>query len=85
MSAPQPRPAGLILAGGRSSRFGAEKAESIGWLLISTIFGPLPVEQGIARCVAFLELAGDDPTIRAWCCVERSVLEAMRGDFPLAR
>jgi tetratricopeptide (TPR) repeat protein len=65
--------------------FAAEKAESIGWLLISTIFGPLPAEQGIARCVEFLELAEDDSTIRAWCCVERSVLEAMRGDFALAR
>ena len=65
--------------------FPAERAESIGWLLISTIFGPLPAEQGIARCKEFLELAGDDPTIRAWCCVERSVLEAMRGDFTLAR
>jgi tetratricopeptide (TPR) repeat protein len=65
--------------------FAAERAESIGWLLISTIFGPLPAEEGIARCKEFLEAAGDDPTIRAWCCVERSVLEAMRGDFALAR
>ena len=65
--------------------FAAERAESIGWLLISTIFGPLPAEEGIARCKEFLDVAGDDPTIRAWCCVERSVLEAMRGDFALAR
>jgi predicted ATPase/class 3 adenylate cyclase len=66
-------------------RFTAERAESIGWLLISTIFGPLPVEEGIARCKEFLRLAGDDPTIQAWCSVERSVLEAMRGDFAGAR
>jgi predicted ATPase len=65
--------------------FAAERAESIGWLLVSTIFGPLPAEEGIARCKAFLELEGDDPTIRAWCYVERSVLEAMRGDFRPAR
>ena len=65
--------------------FAAERAESIGWLLVSTIFGPLPAEEGIARCKAFLELEGDDPTIRAWCHVERSVLEAMRGDFRPAR
>ena len=65
--------------------FTAERADIIGWLLISTIFGPLPAKDGIARCEEFLRLAGDDPTIRAWCSVERSVLEAMRGDFELAR
>jgi len=65
--------------------FAAERAESIGWLLVSTVFGPLPVEEGIARCVAFLDLAGDDPTIRALSATERSVLEAMRGEFGLAR
>ena len=65
--------------------FAAEKAESIGWLLVSAIFGPLPADEGIARSMEFLELAGDDPTIRAWCGVERSVLEAMRGEFELAR
>jgi len=65
--------------------YAAEKAESIGWLLNSTIFGPLPAVDGIARSKEFQELAGDDPTIEAWCCVERSVLEAMRGEFKLAR
>ena len=65
--------------------FAAERAESIGWLLVDTVFGPLPAEEGIARCNEFQDLAGDDPTIRAWCCVERSVLEAMRGEFRLAR
>jgi hypothetical protein len=54
--------------------FAAERAESIGWLLIAAIFGPLPAEEGIARCKEFLRVAGEDPTIRAWCCVERSVL-----------
>jgi predicted ATPase/class 3 adenylate cyclase len=65
--------------------YAAEKAESIGWLLLSTIFGPLPALEGIARSKEFQELSGDDPTIEAWCCVERSVLEAMRGEFELAR
>jgi tetratricopeptide (TPR) repeat protein len=65
--------------------YAAERAESIGWLLHSTIFGPLPAVEGIARAREFQELAGDDPTIEAWCCVERSVLEAMRGEFDLAR
>jgi tetratricopeptide (TPR) repeat protein len=65
--------------------YAAEKAESIGWLLHSTIFGPLHAVEGIARSKEFQDLAGDDPTIEAWCCVERSVLEAMRGEFDLAR
>jgi len=65
--------------------YAAEKAESIGWLLNSTIFGPLSAVEGIARSKEFQELAADDPTIEAWCCVERSVLEAMRGEFDLAR
>ena len=63
----------------------AEKAESISWLMVSAIFGPLPVEEGIARCKEFLDTAGDDPTIRAFCRVERAVLEAMSGEFQLAR
>ena len=61
--------------------YAAEKAESIGWLMISAIFGPLPADEGVVRCKEFQESAGDDPTIRAWCRVERSVLEAMHGDF----
>jgi len=63
----------------------AAKAESISWLMVSAIFGPLPVEEGIARCKEFLDTAGDDPTIRAFCRVERAVLEAMSGEFELAR
>ena len=53
--------------------------------MISAIFGPLPVDEGIERCKEFLATAGDDPTIRAFCCVERAVLEAMSGEFELAR
>ncbi|HEV8098740.1 MAG TPA: hypothetical protein VGP56_06310, partial [Gaiellaceae bacterium] len=62
-----------------------ELAESISWLMVSAVFGPLPVEEGIARCREFLAHEGDDPTIRATCSVERAVLEAMRGDFHSAR
>src|SRR6266542_6677609 len=65
--------------------FAAERAESIGWLMISAIFGPLPVDEGIERCKEFLATVGDDPTIRAFCCVERAVLEAMSGEFELAQ
>jgi predicted ATPase/class 3 adenylate cyclase len=69
----------------RRRNYPAEKAESIQWLMVSAVFGPLPVEEAIARCVEFLATEGSDPTIRATCSVERAVLEAMRGDFGLAR
>ena len=65
--------------------FAAERAESIGWLLVSAIFGPLPADEGIERCKHFLEAAADDPTIAALCRTERAVLEAMRDRFDLAR
>jgi tetratricopeptide (TPR) repeat protein len=73
------------LAYARSRNYPAEKAESIQWLMVSAVFGPLHVEKGIARCREFLAREGSDPTIRAACSVERAVLEAMRGDFGLAR
>jgi tetratricopeptide (TPR) repeat protein len=63
----------------------AEKAESMGWLMLMANFGPLPVEEGIARCKAFLEQAGEDLKVRAFCLVSRAPLEAMRGEFDLAR
>jgi tetratricopeptide (TPR) repeat protein len=69
----------------RRGNYRAEVAESISWLMVSSVFGPLPVEEGIARCSEFLALEGDDPTIRATCSVERAVLEAMRGDIASAR
>jgi tetratricopeptide (TPR) repeat protein len=53
--------------------------------MISAIFGPLPVDEGLARCNEFFETAGDDPAIRAFCCVELAVLKAMSGDFVRAR
>ena len=65
--------------------YGAERAESISWLMVGAVFGPLPVEEGIERCKEFLATAGDDPTIRAFCCVERAALEAMAGEAQLAR
>ena len=69
----------------RRGNYAAELAESISWLMVSAVFGPLPVEEGIARCSEFARLEGDDPTIRATCSVERAVLEAMRGDIETAR
>ncbi|HKD32913.1 MAG TPA: NB-ARC domain-containing protein [Gaiellaceae bacterium] len=63
----------------------AERAECLGWLMMSANFGPLPVEAGIARCKRFFDEAADDPLIRAHACVEQAALEAMRGDFEAAR
>jgi predicted ATPase/class 3 adenylate cyclase len=62
-----------------------ERAESIGWLMMSANFGPLPVEEGIARCKRFYDEAVDDPYIRGNACIERGALEAMRRDFQLGR
>src|SRR3954471_897797 len=61
--------------------YGAEKAEAIGWLLLSTVFGPTPAADGIVLCNEFSRSERDDPTIQAWCSVARAVLDAMRGEF----
>ena len=63
----------------------AERAESIGWLMMSANFGPLPVVEGIARCRRFHDEAVDDPVIQANAYVELAALEAMRGEFRVAR
>jgi predicted ATPase/class 3 adenylate cyclase/tetratricopeptide (TPR) repeat protein len=63
----------------------AERAESLGWLMMSANFGPLPVEEGIARCKELHDEAVDDPFIQANSCVEQAALEAMRGEFDEAR
>jgi predicted ATPase/class 3 adenylate cyclase/tetratricopeptide (TPR) repeat protein len=63
----------------------AERAESIGWLMMSANFGPLPVDEAIARCKRFDDDAVDEPFIQGNSRIERGALEAMRGDFPLAR
>src|SRR5262249_32871124 len=63
----------------------AERAESIGWLMMSANFGPLPVEEGIALCKHFHDEAVGDPFIQGNACIERAALEAMRGDFDVAR
>jgi predicted ATPase/class 3 adenylate cyclase len=73
------------LAYAEDGAYAAERADVIGWLLISAIFGPLRVEAGLARAKEFLDLADDDPATRAWCCVAQAVLTAMQGDFEPAR
>ena len=73
------------LAYAERSNLRAERAESIAWLMMSANFGPLPVEEGIARCVRFRDEAGGDPFIDANARIEQAALEAMRGEFDLAR
>ena len=73
------------LAYAEDGGYAAERADVIGWLLISAIFGPLQVEAGLARAKEFLDLADDDAATRAWCCVAQAVLTAMQGDFDPAR
>jgi predicted ATPase len=68
-----------------SANLRAERAESVAWLMMSANFGPLPVELGIARCEMFRDESVDDPVIRANSCVDQAALEAMRGEFRLAR
>ena len=73
------------LAYAEQGRLRAERAESIGWLMMSANFGPLPVEEGIALCRRFHDEAADDPVIQANAQIEQGALEAMHGDFRLAR
>jgi tetratricopeptide (TPR) repeat protein len=73
------------LAHAGRGNYAAEKAEAIGWLLLTTVFGPTPAADGIVLCDEFAESERDDPTVQAWCRVARSVLEAMGGDFESAR
>jgi predicted ATPase/class 3 adenylate cyclase len=65
--------------------YAAERAESISWLMVSAVFGALPAPKGIELCKEFFETAGEDPVIRAFCRVERAALEAMTGQFDVAR
>jgi len=73
------------LAYAESGTLRAERAESISWLMMSANFGPLGVEEGIALCKRFHDEAVDDPFVQANAWVDRAALEAMRGDFALAR
>ncbi len=65
--------------------FPAEEGEATGWLLINAYFGPLPADQGIARCREAYERSGANRTVQAFALVERAPLEAMTGDFDTAR
>jgi tetratricopeptide (TPR) repeat protein len=73
------------LAYAEGANLRAERADSIGWLMMSANFGPLPVEEGLARCRRFHDEAAGDPFIQANARIELAALEAMRGDFGTAR
>ncbi len=72
----------LALAGGE---FPAEEAEAVSWLLIIALYGPLPADEGIARCKEAYERYAGNRRIQAFALAERAALEAMRGDFDTAR
>ena len=70
----------IALSGGD---YPAEEAEAIGWLLVLALYGPLPCEQAIARCRAFE--GAENRKVQAFALAERAALEAMRGEFDIAR
>jgi predicted ATPase/class 3 adenylate cyclase/tetratricopeptide (TPR) repeat protein len=73
------------LAYAERGNYAAEKAESMGWLMVMAVFASLPTDEGIERCKEFFAKAGEDEKVRAFAQVERAVLEAMRGNLGEAR
>jgi tetratricopeptide (TPR) repeat protein len=53
--------------------------------MVSAVFGAMPAPEGIELCKRFFDEAGDDAVIQAFARVERAALEAMTGEFELAR
>ena len=57
----------------------------LGYLARATMAGPRPVTEGIGRCTDILNRAGDDVVLTAVAETMLGMLEAMRGDFSVAR
>ena len=57
-----------------------EEAETLVWLLISTMYGPTPVVAALERCDAIAGRLGSSRKVGAVAAIERGVLEAMQGD-----
>jgi len=57
----------------------------LSYLARATMTGPRPVTEGVERCTGILERAGDDVVLTAVTETMLGMLEAMRGDFSLAR
>ncbi len=57
----------------------------LSYLARAAMTGPRPVTEGVERCTGILERAGDDVVLTAVTETMLGMLEAMRGDFSLAR
>ena len=57
----------------------------LGYLARAVMTGPRPVTEGIERCTGILERAGDDLVLTAVTETMLGMLEAMRGNFAVAR
>ncbi len=57
----------------------------LGYLARAIMTGPRPAAEGIDRCIAILERAGDDVVLEAVTETMLAMLEAMRGNFAVAR
>ena len=62
-----------------------EEAETLVWLLISTMYGPTPVGTALERCDAIADRHGSSRKVSAVAFIERGVLEAMQGDCARGR
>lgn len=60
-------------------------SRTLGDLARASVFGPRPTTDGIKRCTAILERAGDDVVLIAVTETMLGVLEAMRGEFGAPR
>jgi predicted ATPase/class 3 adenylate cyclase len=62
-----------------------EEAMILGELARALYFGPTPAQEGLARCKQMLEEPVRDRTVEARVMVAIASLEAMRGQFEIAR
>jgi class 3 adenylate cyclase/tetratricopeptide (TPR) repeat protein len=60
-------------------------AEALSWLASSAYVGPLPVEEGIARCESIRAQLGELRRSQALVLQHLAALRAMRAEFPAAR
>ncbi len=77
----------LELAMTHAERAGDWQMQSriLGYLARAVMMGPRPAAEGIERCAAILERAGDDVGLSAVTETMLGMLEAMRGNFAIAR
>ena len=56
-----------------------EESEALVMLLISAMFGPVPVPAALERCEAIANRSGASHQVRVMASIQRGVLEAMQG------